>query len=67
MYISKSQRYSYKECFNSLKEALEEDNIKVEVDGEVVADTSKEDKLKSSEVPANDISMGASSIINNLI
>lgn len=50
---------------NPIKEEVEDD-VKVEVDGEVVADTSEENK-EEVEVPSTDTSMGASQIINSLI
>ena len=50
---------------NPIKEEVE-DGVKVEVDGEVVADTSEENK-EEVEVPLTDASMGASQIINSLI
>lgn len=50
---------------STIKEEVEDD-VKVEVDGEVVADTSEENK-EEVEVPSTDASMGASQIINSLI
>lgn len=77
MYISKAEREKYKSLLQSdnkiLEDASSEDDIKVEVDGETILDTSTPEEnqqvemAKTSEVPQTDVDMIISESINNLI